>query len=31
MEWWTSKDVSGLNYETMRGLMRRGGKNDEGC
>lgn len=30
MEWWTSKDISGLNYETMRGLMRRGGQSDEG-
>ena len=23
-EIWTSKDISGLNYESMRGLMRRG-------
>ncbi len=30
MEWWTSKDISGLNYESMRGLMRRGSQNDEG-
>jgi hypothetical protein len=30
MEWWTSKDISGLSYESMRGLMRRGGQNDEG-
>jgi hypothetical protein len=30
MEWWTSKDIAGLNYETMRGLMRRGNQSDEG-
>ena len=24
MEWWTSKDIAGLSYEAMRGLMRRG-------
>lgn len=29
-EWWTSKDVSGLSYESMRGLMRRGNQSDEG-
>jgi hypothetical protein len=30
MEWWTSKDIAGLSYEAMRGLMRRGADNDEG-
>ncbi|MGA7992518.1 MAG: DUF4412 domain-containing protein [Thermoanaerobaculia bacterium] len=30
MEWWTSKDISGLSYESMRGLMRRGNQSDEG-
>ncbi len=29
-EWWTSKDIAGLNYEAMRGLTRRGGSSDEG-
>ena len=29
-EWWTSKDISGLSYESMRGLMRRGNQSDEG-
>ncbi|MEO8054226.1 MAG: DUF4412 domain-containing protein, partial [Acidobacteriota bacterium] len=29
-ELWTSKDVSGLSYESMRGLMRRGSQGDEG-
>lgn len=29
-ELWTSKDVSGLSYESMRGLMRRGNENDDG-
>ena len=31
-EWWTSKDIAGLNYDTMRGLMRRGAADpsDEG-
>jgi hypothetical protein len=29
-DWWTSKDVSGLSYESMRGLMRRGNQGDEG-
>ena len=29
-ELWTSKDVSGLSYESMRGLMRRGNQSDEG-
>lgn len=29
-EWWTSKDVAGLSYESMRGLMRRGNQGDEG-
>jgi hypothetical protein len=29
-EWWTSKDIAGLSYESMRGLMRRGGASDEG-
>ncbi len=30
MEWWTSKDIAGLSYESMRGLMRRNADNDEG-
>ncbi len=30
MEWWTSKDIAGLSYESMRGLMRRGNDSDEG-
>jgi hypothetical protein len=30
MEWWTSKDIAGLSYESMRGLMRRGSQSDEG-
>jgi hypothetical protein len=30
MEWWTSKDVAGLSYESMRALVRRGGESDEG-
>ena len=30
MELWTSKDISGLSYESMRGLMRRGSQSDEG-
>ena len=29
-ELWTSKDVSGLSYESMRGIMRRGSQGDEG-
>jgi Spy/CpxP family protein refolding chaperone len=29
-ELWTSKDVSGLSYESMRGLMRRGSQSDDG-
>ena len=29
-ELWTSKDVAGLSYESMRGLMRRGNENDDG-
>lgn len=29
-ELWTSKDVSGLSYESMRGLMRRGNESDDG-
>ncbi|HQQ79418.1 MAG TPA: DUF4412 domain-containing protein [Thermoanaerobaculia bacterium] len=29
-ELWTSKDISGLSYESMRGLMRRGNQSDEG-
>ncbi len=29
-EWWTSKDIAGLSYESMRGLMRRGNESDEG-
>ena len=29
MEMWTTKDLSGLNYEAMRGLMSRG-QGDEG-
>lgn len=30
LEWWTSKDIAGLSYESMRGLMRRNADNDEG-
>jgi hypothetical protein len=30
MEWWTSKDIAGLSYESMRGLMRKGNGGDEG-
>ena len=29
-ELWTSKDISGLTYESIRGLMRRGNQSDEG-
>jgi hypothetical protein len=29
-ELWTSKDIAGLNYESMRGLFRRGNAGDEG-
>jgi hypothetical protein len=29
-EWWTSKDIAGLNYETMRGLVRRGNQGNQG-
>jgi hypothetical protein len=29
-DWWTSKDVAGLSFESMRGLMRRGNQSDEG-
>jgi hypothetical protein len=29
-ELWTSKDISGLSYESMRGLMRNRNQNDEG-
>ncbi len=29
-EWWTSKDIAGLNYESMRSLTRRPGQSDEG-
>lgn len=29
-EWWTSKDIAGLSYESMRGLLRRGNQSDEG-
>jgi hypothetical protein len=30
MEIWTTKDILGLNYEAMRGLMRRGSSQDDG-
>lgn len=30
MEIWTTKDILGLNYESMRGLMRRDANRDEG-
>ncbi|HEX7529206.1 MAG TPA: DUF4412 domain-containing protein, partial [Thermoanaerobaculia bacterium] len=30
MEVWTTKDIMGLSYETMRGLMRRGSSDDDG-
>jgi hypothetical protein len=30
MEIWTTKDILGLNYESMRGLMRRDPNRDEG-
>jgi hypothetical protein len=30
MEAWTTKDMLGLSYETMRGLMRRGAGDDDG-
>jgi hypothetical protein len=30
MEIWTTKDILGLNYEAMRGLMRRGSNQDDG-
>ena len=30
MEIWTTKDILGLNYEAMRGLMRRDPNRDEG-
>jgi hypothetical protein len=30
MEVWTTKDLLGLSYETMRGLMRRGAGDDDG-
>lgn len=29
MEIWTTKDILGLNYEAMRGLMRRGTSHDD--
>src|SRR5512140_1716623 len=29
-ELWTSKDISGLSYESMRGLMRNRNQSDEG-
>ena len=29
-EMWTTKDIAGLSYEAMRGLMRRGQSSDEG-
>jgi hypothetical protein len=29
-ELWTSRDVAGLSYESMRGLFRRGNQGDEG-
>ena len=29
-ELWTSKDIAGLSYESMRGLMRRGNESDDG-
>ena len=31
MEIWTTKDLLGLNYESMRGLMRRSSAQDEGA
>jgi hypothetical protein len=31
MEVWTTKDLMGLSYESMRGLMRRGSGEDEGA
>ena len=31
MEVWTTKDLLGLSYETMRGLMRRGPGEDDGA
>ncbi len=30
MELWTTKDILGLNYEAVRGLMRRGSSQDDG-
>ena len=30
MELWTTKDIKGLSYESVRGLMRRGSNQDEG-
>jgi hypothetical protein len=30
MEVWTTKDIMGLSYESMRGLMRRGAGDDDG-
>lgn len=30
MEVWTTRDLLGLSYETMRGLMRRGAGDDDG-
>ncbi len=30
MEIWTTKDILGLNYEAMRGLMRRASSQDDG-
>lgn len=29
-EWWTTRDIAGLSYDSMRGLMRRGNQGDEG-
>ena len=29
-EWWTTKDIAGLSYDTMRGLVRRQDASDEG-
>jgi len=30
MELWTTKDIHGLDFETVRGLMRRGSSQDDG-
>jgi len=31
LELWTTKDILGLSFETMRGLMRRGSSQDDGA